>query len=307
MKSETRLQNGKFLGADSARDVTLHFPKVCYKQTVTDHSFQWYFNGFIVGIGESLGVVDPGVDFYTRFTQAGLDLNDVIAIFISHEHIDHTASLLVLVDMIVRLGKPIDLIMPEDCLKSRLPDYLRDEILRGKTNINLILLTNENFSDKVQYNSPLLDGLSFVKLYHSALETFGFSLKIGKQSFVYVSDTGYAEEIETSAGLFPPSGVKGDVRKITVKHGDIKEAVSGATHAVVNINDIAYSRHARTHLTAWDVQDIFAGTNLVCLYLQHQFPYNIHDEDNSIDFCDFFADQPYEVHMPYGEEFKITL
>lgn len=277
------------------------FPNIEYKPNLTDRVFQWYFNGFIVDFDGKLLIVDPGADFYTRFSKMDLDLNDVAALFISHEHIDHTASLPVLVDMLLRLGKPIDLIMPEACLKTRLPAYLAEEITSGKTRVNLVLLSEQHHLIPQEVHLSPLQTMKIIPLFHTSPQTYGFTIEIDKSVVAYISDTGYATEIITDEGEFRPGEAKGKFKQIKSKHLSIKNAYQHSTHAVVNINDIAYSRHASAHLTAWDVIDIFDNSSLRQLYLQHQYPYNVRGADNSKSFCEFFEGEDYEVDMPFGE------
>ena len=302
IKSSRKTANNKTITTNSHTEhAQLIFPDVHYKPTKSDKAFQWYFNGFIVKLDRSLLIVDPGADFYTRFTNMGLDLNDVGAIFVSHEHIDHAASLSVLVDMLIRLGKPLDLIMPKDCLKTRLSTYLADEILSGSTNINLVLLTRTNHELSANLKFIALSEMRVIRHLHTARQTFGFTLKVSDETIAYISDTGYATKLITDKGVYAPDEVQGKLIKIGAKHSSLKRNYSSASHAVVNINDIAYSRHAKYHLTAWDVQDIFLNSSLKHLYIQHQPPINVRGEPNNINFCEFFAEEKYVAEMPFGE------
>jgi phosphoribosyl 1,2-cyclic phosphodiesterase len=281
--------NSSIKEKESYSTVELIIPATAYKPTKVDWSFQQYFNGFVLAFDGELMIIDPGADFYSRLTQSNLNINDTRAIFVSHKHIDHLADLPLILDMLIKLSRPVDLIMSQDTFDEVLSDFLKEQLTEGRHNINLILITVTDFevSPKVKWNA--LRTLKIVSLYHSAPQTFGFRVKHEDKEFLYISDAGYSKQIETEKGIFEPNQAEGNFKRIVSKHDSLREFAQSADIAVININDLFYNRHAHTHLIGWDVIDIFKDSRLKRLVLQHLSPYNARGESNEEIYTSFFA------------------
>lgn len=299
--------NSEIKEKDSYSKAELIIPATVYKPTKVDWSFQQYFNGFVLAFGEELMIIDPGADFYSRLTQSGLNINDTRAVFVSHKHIDHLAGLPLILDMLIKLNRSVDLIMSQDTFDEVLTDFLREQLAEGRHNINLILITASDYevASKVKWNA--LRSIQLVSLYHSAPHTFGFRVKHDEKEFLYISDAGYSKQIETDKGIFEPNQAEGNFKKIVSKHDSLREFAQSADIAIVNINDLFYNRHAHTHLIGWDVIDIFKGSRLKKLVLQHLSPYNARGESNEEIYTSFFAEEKYDCILPGLDVTKLEL
>ena len=280
------------------------FPKLINRTDSKDSALQWYFNGFVISINGRLLVVDPGVDFYARFKKAGLNLADIAVIFISHDHIDHSASLHALLDMLLRINNKIDLIITKDCYRTRVPYYLKKLL---KNNINLILIDNNNYSEKKNYMNEYFKKINFIRLFHSSRQTFGFKINFNKESVVYISDTGYAGKVFTNSGEYIPEKTEGIITKVLPKHTSIKNYCKDVTIGIVNINAISYSSHSKFHLSAWDVLNIFSESKLKQLLVQHQYPFDLDGKSNGKIFKQFFKDEKYKTMLPLNKTITVKL
>ncbi len=291
----------------SSRDNNvLVFPAMAHIDTQVDWSFQWYANGFLLSTPTGNLLVDPGLDFYSRLTQSGYTINETSAIFISHKHVDHISELPILIDMLLRLGRKLDLIMPQEAFNKVLPDYLR-EILSAGSTINLILVSGKNQDISENISWLPLKSMCLVKLSHSARQTFGFKLKIGHQQLLYISDTGYAKLVKTDQGVFSSDATTGNFLTIAAKRSYIKKFAASATLAVVNVNDLSYNRHSYTHLSGFDIVDIFQNSALQQLILQHVSPYDSHGNDSKELYQTFFAGEPYSMIIPARKKLEVSV
>jgi len=264
-----------------------------------------YFNGFIIDYNGDLIVVDPGVDFYSRFTSTGLSATNIRALVISHCHIDHLDSLPVFMEKMLRnKSKKLDVFCSRYAYETKVPAYLRESV-RKSAHINLFLLSDE----KKQVSFKILGDYSikFISLYHGDPDTFGFKTCLSNKKLAYLSDTGYAIKIKTTTGVYSPEKARGEFVSILKRHQYIKSFLSDVDIAIVNINDVPYNRHSKYHLSAWDVLDIFKGSKIRKLVLQHLLPVNVEGEDSNYLFKLFFRGEKYQTFLPHylGREIRV--
>jgi len=257
---------------------------------------QWYFNGFVIKLGEKLIIVDPGVDFYSRFSKTGLSIMDVECVIITHGHIDHTGSVDIIVEKLLRnKSKKIDLFVSQDAFEQKISRYYQEKLLE-KEHISVVRLNDDNVNLKFE---TLGHKLEFVKLHHSVKDAFGFKIDIGTEKIGYVSDTGYAIKVKTNKGVFASQLAEGDFEEIIEKHEYIKYFFQDVGLTVLNMNDLQYNRHSKYHLSGWDVLDIFKNSKLKKLVLHHLSLINVDGEDSNYLNKLFFADQSYEICLPH--------
>ncbi|GIW59212.1 MAG: hypothetical protein KatS3mg087_0278 [Patescibacteria group bacterium] len=272
-------------------------PKQLFDTSLEFQSDQWYFNGFVIDVDGVLVVVDPGVDFYSRFTAAGLSVNNIQALIITHNHVDHTASVPVFVEKILRnKSRVIDVFISEDAYETKIPSYYKEELNKA-THIRVMLLQEEQKT----YSETILGSYSiqFLSLFHSCPDTFGFKIEINGQKVAYVSDTGYAIKVKTDTGVYESKEASGNFVNIEEKHQYIKDFFSDAHVAIVNINDLEYNRHSKYHLSGWDVLDLFQDTQIKQILLQHISPVNAEGEDSNYLYKLFYKDEPYQIILPH--------
>lgn len=278
-------------------------PKIVHMPSTVDRAMQWYFNGFIVNLSDGLFIVDPGVDFYSRFTTTGLTVKDVRGIFVSHMHLDHCGDLLIFLDMALKTQTPIDLILPLNVVDGILPEYYRKLAYENEM-VNLIILSDHKENSK-RPRWPALTSFKPIRLFHSVAHTFGFSLSTNSEEIVYLSDTGYSTRIRTSQGDISPAD-EGNFERILEKHSSLKEAASHATILICNVNDLFYNRHSLTHLAGWDVIDILKESAVKKLVLQHLSPYNAHGDNSNDLYQAFFHDFVDTCIVPSNDEQRVA-
>jgi phosphoribosyl 1,2-cyclic phosphodiesterase len=275
---------------------TLVVPPLVHKQSEVDTAQQWYFNGFILRSGGHGLLVDPGVDFYSRFTQTGATLKCVRGLFVSHRHIDHLASVPALVDMLVKLDQEVDILVPEGLLDDGfLAPYLIEAIARSERVRLLPIHADGKVEGAARW--PLLRDMSLVRLSHSDPNTYGFRIESGPISFSYVSDTGYARLLAGPRGSSQPHMAHPDWTAIDQRHDQIRDLVNGCRVVVVNINDLFYNRHSLHHLSGWDVADLLSGSGAEVVVLQHLAETAATGEDNLVMYEQFFGSAAFEIRV----------
>lgn len=272
-------------------------PKQFFESSLEFQSDQWYFNGFVIDCDGKLIIVDPGVDFYSRFTSAGLSEVNIRALIITHSHIDHISSAPVFLEKILRnKAHKVDIFISKDAYETKISQYYKDEIKEAE-NIRIKLLKDDDGDhlDTILGHIPI----QFVRLFHSCPDTFGFKLNLGSCNLGYISDTGYSIRVKTNNGIFNAAEVEGSFVSIEEKHKHIREFFADIDVAVVNINDLDYNRHSKYHLSGWDVLDLFKGTHVKKLVLQHISPVNAEGEDSNYLYKLFFKGESYEILLPH--------
>lgn len=273
--------------------IRIIIPKLLIQPTIDILRDKWYFNGFILAVKSTYILVDPGVDFYTRFLYSGLNFTSICGIIISHSHLDHIYSLNLFLDKFLRnkVGS-LELFLPSGAYKDLIFKEIKEKI--SCSDLVHVHQITPNFS----YNLKSGSTIEFIKLYHSIKGTYGFKLTSEKVILGFISDTGYSIRVKTNKGTFSPETSHGQFESIIKKHQYIKNFFKEAGTVVVNINDIEYNRHSKYHLSGWDVLDLFKKTNIKNIILQHISPYNAVGRNNLISYKKFFYDEAYKVIIP---------
>ncbi len=288
-------KSGKITEKISGHEIII--PKLLFETSLELQIDQWYFNGYIINLKGKLIVVDPGVDFYSRFTSTGLSVNDIRVLIITHNHIDHTASLQIFLEKILKnKSKEITVFSSKDAFDTKVPDYYKTALSNAK-HVTLNLLSDS----QMVYNDKILSEykISFLSLFHSCPDTFGFKLEVNKKIIGYVSDSGYAIKIKTDTGVFNSNETIGNLISIEEKHQYIADFFKNADLAVVNINALEYNKHSKYHLSGWDILDIFKKSQVKQVILQHISPINVDGEDSNYLFKLFFKDEEYQLILPH--------
>ncbi|MBN1169164.1 MBL fold metallo-hydrolase [Candidatus Woesebacteria bacterium] len=273
-------------------------PPLVHNNSLENSSDKWYFNGFVIDLHGDLIIVDPGVDFYSRFSKTGLNLMNAIAVIITHSHTDHIASLSVIIEKLLRdKVTKRQFFISKLAFEDELSDY-HQEMVRKSKNTTLVLLSEGKGIFKTLLGKHKIE---FVPLVHSAKETFGFKIKHKKNIFGHVSDTGYSIKIETNEGVYPPEEVKGEFRQIVEKQEYLKKFYRKCDIVAVNINDLHYNRHSKYHLSGWDVLDLFKGTSVRKLIFLHLSPANAECIGGNEIYTAFFKSENYETFLPISE------
>lgn len=289
----------------SASETELIIPKLLFDASLELELDQWFFNGFIIRINGQLIIVDPGVDFYSRFRTTGLSVNDICAMIITHNHIDHTGSVQIMLEQILKCNnKGVTIFCSKDAYDTKVPDYYKNKLEQSE-NVTLELLSDNQGS----WNGKILGkfNISFVPLFHSCPDTFGFKLNIGSSTIGYISDTGYSIKIKTDQGTFESKEAKGNFLSIEEKHQQIADFFRDVHTVVVNVNALEFNKHSKYHLSGWDILDIFKNSDVKQIVLQHISPINADGEDSGYLFKLFFRDEGYQVILPHylGRRIKI--
>lgn len=125
---------------------------------------------------------------------SGVTLNDVKAILVTHEHIDHTKGLLTILSK-----NKIDTFMTNgtyQALKKMLAKCERTksqlELLKERLDDGTIKILKKD-SENFLYEPFYIDDLYIqpLPMFHDALETIGFVFTSELKRFVYITDTGY--------------------------------------------------------------------------------------------------------------------
>lgn len=280
-------------------------PKIVHTPSVVDRAMQWYFNGFVMSFSDGVLIVDPGVDFYSRFTTTGLNVKDIRGVFVSHEHLDHCGDLLVFLDMIAKTNTPIDLILPVNVIEGVLPEYYR-KLIEEHDAINVIIMRDDS-KNIVHANWKTLSSFEVIQLHHSTQHTFGFRVKHNNKTIAYISDTGYAKSLQTPQGKVSARESDGSFDSIAEKYDSIKIFIKEADVLICNINDLFYNRHSLTHLSGWDVADMVEGSAVRHLLLLHLSPYDADGNNSNGMYIDFFAHNRVKCTIPNGDELRMML
>lgn len=287
-----------FVNSLQESDVKIVLPKYLFENEYDLRADMHYCNGFIIDLKGDLVVVDPSTDFYSRLISSGYSALQIKAIIVTHEHLDHIDGLNILLDKIIRNGDlNVELYLPNSAYNGRIPEYYKEKIASNDKIKTTLLDANKG---QLQ-SSILLDKykIEFLEMFHGCPDTFGFKIKFPDFHLGHITDTGYAITVQTDLGVSPVKEVVGNFTQIIQKHYYIKDFYSSVDYAVVNINDIAYNRHSKYHLSAYDLQDIFEGSKLKKLILQHLLPINIEEEDSNYLYKLFFYDQKYQTIIPH--------
>jgi ribonuclease BN (tRNA processing enzyme) len=298
-KQKKQLQTEPYTAYPEFKGVII--PSIVHLPSRVDQAMQWYFNGFLLSFGDGILIVDPGVDFYSRFTTTGFTIKDVRAIFVSHQHLDHCGDLTIFIDMAVKTKIKLDLIVPINVVDDILSSYYT-KLVNEAENINLVVMDENNLQPNITLQLASVANLHPIRLFHSVAHTFGFSLTHDESRIVYISDTGYAKSVQTTEGPMSPVEVGADFKYIIEKYDSLEEATRNATMVICNINDLFYNRHSLTHLSGWDVKDMLASSMAEKLLLQHLSPYDVHGQNSNGLYAQFFEGEAYKCIVPSGSK-----
>lgn len=278
--------------------VKIVIPTSLYIPQVYTNADQWYFNGFIIDNNGELMVVDPGVDFYSRFTTTGYDFAQISTLIISHNHIDHTSSAPLFIEKLMKFKNPNHRIyISKDAWDTKIPEYIKEKSQDTEYE-KLICLLHGDHGDILEYGDSSVC-LKFLALYHSCPDTFGFSLRLNGSEVGYISDTGYAVSVETTSGVEDPKSTTGEHVTIIDKHQYIADFYRSCITVIVNVNDLDYNRHSKYHLSGWDVLDILRNSVAEKLILHHLASVDAEGEDSNYLYKLFFADEEYKTLLPH--------
>lgn len=276
--------------------VKIVIPPIVADNSLEMRSDQWWFNGFLICKEGGVILVDPGVDFYTRFTKTKYSIFDIKTIVVTHGHSDHISSLPIFIEKLSRdKTNRIDVFISDFAYENELSGYMKKLLSNGEK-FNLVRISDND--EPVKHKTQMGDEFEFVKLFHSIQDTFGFKMNVDGHLVGYVSDTGYAIKIKTDKGVFNAEETEGDFEEIVEKHNHIKDFYSDVDVAVVNANDLQYNRHSKFHLGGWDMLDLFENSKLSKLVMHHIPPVNIEGEDVNMLYKLFLHDQRYKVYLP---------
>lgn len=298
LKDEVKanVKSGKLIDDSAISGAKIVIPPVVAENSLEMRSDQWWFNGFLICKQEGVILVDPGVDFYTRFTKTGFSIFDIRTVVITHGHSDHISSLPIFIEKLSRdKTNKVDVFISYFAYENELSGYMK-KLLGNGEKFNLVKISDND--DQSKYMTQAGDEIEFVKLFHSIQDTFGFKVKIDGRSVGYVSDTGYAIKVKTDTGVFNSEETDGNFEEIVEKHNYIKDFYSEVDVAVVNANDLQYNRHSKFHLGGWDMLDLFKDSNLSVMVMHHIPPVNIEGEDTNMLYKLFLHDQHYKVYLP---------
>ncbi len=281
----------------SLPDLSMIMPPLTFRPTKDVQADQWFANGFILKYKNDLIIIDPGVDFHSRFTTMGFNILDIKAIIVTHNHIDHADDLNIFLSKILKYESSVfDLVVTRFHYDHEFKPNLREKMEKSEHVRLTIFDASEGQSEIVLTNGLLL---RLLPLFHTAQDTFGFKLSTNGISVGYISDTGYAQIVTTDEGDFEPQATKGNFVQIKEKHQYIKEFFADCEYTIVNINDIAYNRHSKYHLSGYDVLDILKDSACHQLILQHLNVINADGEDSNYLYKLFFAEENYAVRLPH--------
>lgn len=298
LKDEVKadVKSGKLIDDSAVIGARIVIPPVVADNSLEMRSDQWWFNGFLICKQDGIILVDPGVDFYTRFTKTGCSIFDIRTVIVTHGHSDHISSLPIFIEKLSRdKTNKVDVFISDFAYENELSGYMK-KLLGNSEKFNLVKISDND--DQAKHKTQAGDEIEFVKLFHSIQDTFGFKVKIDGQLVGYVSDTGYAIKVKTDKGVFNSEEADGDFEEIEEKHDYIKDFYSDVDMAVVNANDLQYNRHSKFHLGGWDMLDLFKDSKLSVMVMHHIPPVNIEGEDTNMLYKLFLHGQHYKVYLP---------
>lgn len=140
--------------------------------------------GTLLRIREDYLLLDPGPGTLVHLAKRKIPLDKIRVILLSHQHLDHSADLNIVIDAITEGGfkKRGTLFLPEQALKEcillpyLMPFLEKREILKPKTYYEV---------------SPFK--FATTCLLHHGVETYGFIFEIEEKKIGFITDTAYFE------------------------------------------------------------------------------------------------------------------
>lgn len=264
-------------------------------------STMWYYNGFIINLGELRMLVDPAVELLSRISSVEtlLGLN---TLFISHSHVDHYASAEIALEFmkVPSKNKMINIIGSSRVFRDKVISNFHAGITPMSENINRITIEHEKTFD--------LHNVKFtpVKMYHSISGTYGFVLEYNNLKIGYISDCGYTKLFKTTSGKKYNAGegsYDGDFQEIISKHSWIKKHFSQVDYLITNLNDLLFNKHSKYHMTGFDLIDILKESNVKQCFIQHMHPVDLLALDSANLTSQYISEQvniPVRIIPPTG-------
>lgn len=231
-------------------------------------AFPWGHNGFLLSLGTMKFIIDPGYDFLSRCIHDDTPLYAYNSIILSHAHIDHYASINVMIEAISfeQKEKLVYLIAPEKVFNDKIISaYHSNEDGKGKKQVVRKVITNK---ERIELKGVKIYA---VELFHSIEPIYGYIFEHEGKRVGYLSDTGYTIEFETDKGVYKAGVEKyeGNIKGIKSKRSHIKTAFENVDVLVANVNDFVYNKHSQYHLTGFDLMDILKDSNIKRCYITH--------------------------------------
>ncbi len=233
------------------------FPAFSFKSSdAYVRAFPWKYNGFILHLGSSTMIVDPGVDFLSRCLFSNINLMKPNTLFVSHGHLDHYASASNMLEVMAseQKEKRIRFIASKEFYKQRVMSnwHLNNE-RGGLSNVESLKATPYK-KIVLNTNTQLIP----IPLVHTIKGALGFIILYKNLKIGYISDTGYTKTFRTSTGDLYNSGDQyfGRFKEIISKHEYIKNSYKDMDYLICNINEYTFTKHSKTHLSGYDIIDI---------------------------------------------------
>ena len=181
------------------------FPAFSFKSSdAYVRAFPWKYNGFILHLGSSTMIVDPGVDFLSRCLFSNINLMKTNTLFVSHGHLDHYASASNMLEVMAseQKEKRIRFIASKEFYKQRVMSnwHLNNE-RGGLSNVESLKATPYK-KIVLNTNTQLIP----IPLVHTIKGALGFIILYKNLKIGYISDTGYTKTFRTSTGDLYNSG-----------------------------------------------------------------------------------------------------
>lgn len=128
-------------------------------------------NSTFIDLGSKKILIDVGFSYKRikeKLDEIGIDIKSIDAVFITHDHTDHTYGLKTLIKNV----NPLLFITPEV-----------EKCILGKTYENSIYLLEEHRLDDIK--------ITVIPTSHDALTSNAFLIEQGSESLFYITDTGY--------------------------------------------------------------------------------------------------------------------
>lgn len=227
--------------------------------------------GFYVSLGGSRLYVDPGPGALFHAARAGVPLEHLDGVFISHGHTDHYLEAGGMVEamcriMSVRRGA---VLAPRDFFaRGLLPAFYlgQDRTTGYPGGATAVPLGPE---DEVTVGGLRLKA---VKAYHGP-ENYGFLLQGGPLSLGYTSDTAYIKTYRTMDGqVLPvrPGERLQDLANVLEYHQDLKQAFAGVDILIANLS--YFDHYPARHLTAYGLAHLLQGSGIGRCIVTHLDP-----------------------------------
>ena len=256
------------LGKKQTRNPSIIFPRMHIPDDndVLRYGMSWLYNGFMIQTPDYGLLVDPGVDFMTRWLSSWYQVSDVDGAFATHQHIDHMGGTPVVLEWLLRARKMVDILLtPESIADAAIPRYYLGTHPE-RANHSIHYLDAEKIIDVTKMQ------IQTIPHFHG-IACYGCSTTIAGKKITHISDTWYAtlvrdEEWEKIPGkdtiIWRPEILK--------KHESLRRAVHGSDIAIINMDALDYRSVSGTHVSARDIIDMVKDNSVWLLIIAHINP-----------------------------------